>query len=123
MPGVGRPHPAGALFPIERQNVGAKLLVKEGGVEPPPHADRPIPIQRRSGRVTHGVVDTAGRVPGAVDIGLDLSESDRPLRDRSVGVEDRVVAVLPALVLKALVRHPAIFDEAVSVPVAMLVDP
>jgi hypothetical protein len=34
-------------------------------------------------------------------------------------VEDRVLGILPALVLKAVARPPAVLDESVAVPVAV----
>ncbi len=61
--------------------------------------------------------------PGAVDIGLNLRERDGAARDRTIFVEDRVMAVLPALIGQALIGEPPIFHEAVAIAVAMLIDP
>ena len=61
--------------------------------------------------------------PGSVNIGLHLDEGDRTFRQTAVGMEDRVVAVLPPLIGQALSGSPLVFDEAVAVPIAVAFDP
>ena len=45
------------------------------------------------------------------------------MRNRTVGMEDRVVGVLPALVDQAILVGAVIFDEAVAIGIARSVDP
>ena len=61
--------------------------------------------------------------PRGVDVALDLAERDRPLGEPAVGVKDRVVRVLPALMHEAVRRLARVLDEAVAVEVAVALDP
>src|ERR1019366_6168968 len=61
--------------------------------------------------------------PRRVDVGLDFTKGDRSLGRRAIRVEDSVVRVLPALVNETIDRLPGVFDEAVTVSVAVLVYP
>ena len=54
---------------------------------------------------------------------MNLGESDGAACDAAVGMEDGIMAVLPALILQALVGQTAIFDKSVAIAVAMRVDP
>ena len=124
MAGVGGAHPAGALVAVERQHVGAELLVPEGLVEA---------VAQLGGAAVHrghllvaaleAAGDRGGGAPGGVGVGLHLDQRDRAAGERAVGVEDRVVAVLPALVDQAVGVLPAVLDEAVAVAVAVDLDP
>jgi hypothetical protein len=60
---------------------------------------------------------------GAVYVGLDLAERDRALRQATVVMEDRVERILPSLVRKALLGLAVIFDETVTVTIAVSFDP
>ena len=64
-----------------------------------------------------------GRVLGREHVGLHLAQRDRPRGAGAVGVEDGIVAVLPALIDEALLVGAMVLHEAVAVRVAELVDP
>ena len=55
---------------------------------------------------------------GGVDVTLDLGQRDRAFGQRAVGVKDRVVGILPALIGEPLFGRAVIFDEAVAVRIA-----
>ena len=60
---------------------------------------------------------------GGEDVTLHLGKRDRAFRKLAVGMEDRVVGILPALIGEPLLGRALIFDEAVAVGVAGTVDP
>ena len=120
---IGCAHPARPFVAVQREDIGVERRVEKGSVEPVAQFIRPRPVAGRPHRIA-GRFEQAGRcLPGAIDIGLHFGERDRPARDAAIGMEDAVMAVLPALILQALIGQPAIFDKAVAIPVAMLVDP
>ena len=79
--------------------------------------------RRGAGRIGKSCCDPFGRPPGCVHIGLDFDEGDRTLGQPAVGMEDRVAAVLPALIDETLTRSTLVLDEAVAVPIAVAFDP
>ena len=54
---------------------------------------------------------------------MHFRERDRALRQATVGVEDRVVGILPALVGETLLGGTIVFDEAIAVGIARAIDP
>src|SRR3546814_13630629 len=58
-----------------------------------------------------------------IAVALHLDQRDRSPGSAAIGVEDAVMAVLPALVDQPLPAFPAVFDETVAVAVAVPVDP
>src|SRR5438034_964696 len=58
-----------------------------------------------------------------VGVALDLAHRHGGLGDLSVGEQHRVPGVLPGLVAKTLLGARGVLDVAVSVPVAVAVDP
>ena len=67
--------------------------------------------------------DPFGGPPGGEHIGLDFGERDRASGERTVVVENRVMAVFPALIGEALNGPPPVFDESVPISVAVGLDP
>jgi len=105
----------GTLRAIEGEAVGTELLVPERLLELAPQA---LGFQREPGRQLQ--VFPVRRQPrrhavGEVDVARHLAQRDRRLGERPVGVEHRVVGVLPALVAQAARAPAAVFDEAVAV--------
>src|SRR6202042_2509297 len=60
---------------------------------------------------------------GAVYVRLDLAKGDRPLRKPAIMMENRIEGILPSLIREALLGLAMIFDEAVAVAVAVMIDP
>src|SRR5262249_44846717 len=57
-------------------------------------------------------------------VALDLARRAWGRGERSVGERDRIPRVLPALVVEAGLRvAPLVFDVAVAVPIAVVIDP
>src|SRR4029079_8813019 len=59
----------------------------------------------------------------SIDIGLHLDQRDWTARHAPVAMEDRIVAVLPALVDQAILVHAAVLDEAIAIAIAAGIDP
>ena len=58
-----------------------------------------------------------------IHVRLHFAERDRRVGQRAVGVEDRILRILPPLLNQANRRTSGIFDEAVAVAIAVAVDP
>src|SRR3546814_6555513 len=114
MAGIGGPDPARLLVAVERQHIGAQRLVEEALVEA---ARQHLRLDLELGGVA-GLAelprDLRRRAPRAIDIGLNLDQGDRSASKRAVGVENRIVAVLPALVDQPFRGLAAVFDETVA---------
>ena len=65
----------------------------------------------------------ARRLPRAINIGLNFGESDRAFGNTAISMEYGIMAVFPALILQPLIRQSSIFNEAVAIAIAMIVDP
>src|SRR5437667_3226035 len=98
MAGVGSAHRAGSFLGIECKSVGGAILEPEGRLEA---------LLQAGGRLLQfdGLLAPVERIRqfdtpaiGGEGIGLYLSQRDRRLGKVAIGVEDRIAAVLPALV-------------------------
>ncbi len=121
--GIGADHLALALLAVEGNDIAAERLAPEGLVESFGKALGLAPQPCRMVMLAKHLGGAGDRALGGIDIGLDLDQRDRPLCQSAIGVEDRVIGVLPALIEQALVGCPVIFDEAVAVAIAGTVDP
>ena len=65
----------------------------------------------------------SGVALGGEHVALHFAQRDRALGQLAVGVEDRVLRVLPALVAEAALAPGGVLDETVAVAVAVVVDP
>src|ERR671912_2378489 len=121
--GVGGANPAGPLRAVESKRVGPDVRAPERLLKPIAHILRfAAEPQRKLPKAEPGGHRRKGAL-GGVDVALDLAQRDRSLGERAVGVEDGVVGVLPSLIGEAAFRLAVVLDEAVSITVAMLVDP
>src|SRR5690554_3970759 len=111
MTGIGGAHPAKALVAVEREPVGAELLVEEPFVGDPAQMLGPRPELLRPCVEPEPPGNPFGGAPGAIGIGLHLDHRDRAARKGTVGVKDGIAAVLPALIGKATLRPAMIFHE------------
>src|SRR5438132_13950411 len=113
------------LVAVERQREELTLRQPEVGVEPLLQHCRFVPEARRELGIVPNVAREARTAAlRVVDVALDLARRNRAGRERPVGEQDRVPRVLPALVLEArLGVPPLVLDVAVSVAVAVAVDP
>src|SRR5262249_36845607 len=60
---------------------------------------------------------------GGVDVALYFTQGDGALRQAAVGMEDRIVRIFPALMHKSFGRMTEVLDKAISITVAVAVDP
>ena len=111
------------LGPVQRQGVGAEPLAPERLLEALAERCGDLLQFRSAGLVTQCPGDRSAAAIGAVGIGLDFDQGDRALRQPPVRMAHRILAILPALVQETLVIAPAVLDEAVAVPVAMVLEP
>ena len=121
--GVRRHDAARPLVAVEGQGVGAQVVAPEALLE---RVAQPLGLAAQRARTL--VVAKRGRELGGVHLGrihvaLHLAERHRPFGQRAVGMEDRVVRVLPALVRQAAIGGARVLDEAVAVGIAVTIDP
>ncbi len=95
--------------------VALEALAQGGGLEPKAGRERRVG-ERPVGKLRDSDL-------GVVDVALDLGRGDRQDGHRSVGEQDAVERVAPALVAEPLRRAGPVLDIAVAVAVAELVDP
>src|SRR3954451_19977182 len=121
--GVGGPHLAGPLLAVECKRIGAELLAPERGLET--LGQRLALGLELPGKIGFAEPERAARGEplGGKDVTLHLGQREIAFRELAIGMEDRVVGILPALVGEALFRSALIFDEAVLVGVTGAVDP
>ena len=123
MSGVRRRHPAQPPVAIERDAVRPQLLVPERLLELRPQqlglgpklAGTPVEAKRGG--------EVRGSAARGKHVALDLAQRDGALGEAPVGMEDRVVGVLPALLDEAGRKLPGVLDESVAVRVGRSVDP
>ena len=121
--GVGGAHAAGPFPAVEGQGVGVEVFAPEGRLEALPQRRRLAVQFVGPPRAPQDAGQQGGGAAGRVDVALDLAQGDGSGRGRAVGVEDRVVRILPSLVDEALRVAAGVLDEAVAVGVAVVVDP
>ena len=112
------------LGAVERQRIGAELGAPEGRFEALGEALGLgfEPVVRRPRRPMPARAARDRRFCGK-DVTLDFGQRDVAFGQPAVGVEDRIVGILPSLVGQALFAGAAIFDKAVAIGVAQPVDP
>ncbi len=84
--------------------------------------DRQPELASRLGYKSHAQGAARGQLFGGKHIALNFGQRDITLRELTVGMEDRVVGILPALVGEPLFGGALIFDKAVLIGVAGAVD-
>src|SRR5579863_9705316 len=67
--------------------------------------------------------DFGGGALRSVNVALHFDERDRALGQFAIRMENRIVTVLPALVDQTFFRPATIFDKAVTIAIAVNVDP
>ena len=121
--GIRSPNAARLLLAVEGERVGSDVIAPERGFELEREPGR-LGIQRVASRVL--AKPACGARHQALcreDIALHLAKGDGAARKRTVGVENRVLGILPALIDQTHVVGALIFDEAVTVGVTRPVDP
>src|SRR5581483_11912996 len=117
---IGASDLARPLVAIQRQGIGAQLFDPEAVLESGAQGFR------GNGELGGALLMTQrrrqqARAPlGGIDIGLDLAQGDRALRQLAIGMHDGIAGILPALIGQAVLADPVIFDKAVAVAVAIL---
>src|SRR5690606_26268443 len=123
VPRVRAAHAAGPFAAVQSQRVRAEIVAPEGGVEAPAQLLRLLLQPSPQRLVAEPRGEAAGPQLGRVDVSLHLAQGHGPLCGAAVRVEDRVVGILPALLLEPRLRPARVFDEAVPVPIAVTIDP
>jgi len=117
------PDPAWILVPIERQGIGAKILAPKRRPEILLQTLRLAAQPDFEIILAHAMREFRGMRLGPEHVALHFAKRDRPFGQRAIGVENRIIRILPALIDKARRVLPRIFDKAVSIRVAERVDP
>jgi hypothetical protein len=123
MTGVRRTHLARPLAPVERQGVSPEIVEPERPIEPLAQLRRLAQQRPRTVLEAEQRGQPCALPPGFEHVSLHLAEGDRAFGERAVLVAHRIAGVLPALVHQAGGIAAGVFDEAVAVDVAVVVDP
>ena len=115
MAGVGRAHPAGPLVAVERERVGASSSHQNALSNCSRSASASLARRARRSASPSAAASARRAALGGVDVALHLAQRDRAFGERAVGVEDRVVRILPALLDQARSASARVLDEAVAV--------
>jgi hypothetical protein len=113
------------LLAVQGERVAAAVVEEEVFVEALPEIGRlALEALGERGIVPELRRESCAPALGVVDVALDLAGGDRAMRLLAVVEQDRVVRVLPALVLEAAERVARlVLDVAVPVEVAVVIDP
>ena len=120
---IGGDGPNGLLVPVQRQREVPLLFHPEVPVEPFLQLQGLLLEAVGECVVLHDPRELRDPALRVVDVRLHFHERDGLLGQRSVGVDDRVVRVLPSLVVQPPRRALLVLDVAVAVPVAVPVGP
>ncbi len=123
LPGVRRAHPARLFGAVERERIGTELVTPECFLKTFGELPR-LDLQRfRHLALAKPQRATCRQALGGIHIALHFGERDITRGQTAVGVKDRVVGILPALIGQALLGRAPVLDEAVPVGIAWPVDP
>ena len=123
LPGVRRAHPARLFGAVERERIGAEIVTPERFLKTFGELPR-LDLQLFSHlALAEPRRATRRQPPGGIHIALHFGERDMTLGQTAVGVKDRVVRILPALIGQALLGRGPVLDESVPVGIAWPVDP
>src|SRR5262245_1498080 len=120
---VGSKNMTWALLSIKRQRETRNLRTPERTIEVLVEARCAVVKERRFFLETYLPRQCRGCLPGAVHVSLHFAQRHRAGDFRSVRMEDRVVGVFPTLVNQTGRSLPSVFDEAIAVFVAELLNP
>src|SRR5437867_1408736 len=120
---VRRSYLAGLFSAIERKCVCGKFVRPETLFESSRQGFRLLRQIARSCIIAEELSQFGGRQLGSVNVALHFAQSDWSFGGRPVGVENRIVRVLPTLMDETEFRHASIFHEAVAIGVAIMIDP
>src|ERR1700730_2758167 len=115
--------PAWMLVSIERQGKGPKILAPKSRLEFLLQRFRLAAQPGFEIILAQAMREFRGMRLVPEHIALHFAKRDRPFGQRAIGVKDRIIRILPALIDKAGPGLPRIFDKAVSIGVAERVDP
>src|SRR5438094_4946600 len=120
---VRRSHPAWLLSAIECECIGRKFVAPKAFFK---SSAQDAGLLRQIARpciITKEFSQPSGHQLGSVNVALHFAQRDRSLGRRAVRVENRIVRVLPTLVDKTEFRPASVFHEAVSIDIAVMVNP
>src|SRR5262245_7039686 len=97
MTGVGAAYATALFLAIERERVGAELVTPERRVEVRSQACRAHAPLAALVEIAAQLRQHRGSAPRPIGVGLNLTQRDRRLRQRAVGMKHGIVRVLPPL--------------------------
>ncbi len=115
VPRVGRAHSAQLAGAVDGDAIAAEVFHPEAPFDRLAQLFGPRPPARGGDAVASPFGETGHLAIGGEGVALHLDQGHRALREASVGVEDGVGAVLPALVGQAALLALLVVDEAVGV--------
>src|SRR6266576_1133868 len=120
---VGRSHFTGLLSAIERECVCGKFVTPETLFESSEQSFRLFRQVACLCIVTEELSQFGRRQLGSVKVALHFAQSDWSFGRRTVGVENRIMRVLPTLMDETEFRLASVFHETVAIDVAIMIDP
>src|SRR5262249_34072215 len=116
-------HLAGLLSAIERKRVCGKFVTPKAIFE---LSKQDFGLLRQITRpriVAKELGQFRRRQLGGINVALHFAQSDWPFGRRTVRVENRILRILPALMDETELRSASIFHEAVTVGIAVTINP
>src|ERR1700730_12898592 len=111
------------LIAVERISIKAEFVIPKCRVEPFKQGGCLCTTFLRTVAFAERVKQLGHADPGAVNITLELAECLRSLHQRAVRIDDAVAGILPSHVLITGRRSRLVLLEAITIAVAIIVDP
>ena len=121
--GIRGAHAARIFVAIERYGVRLDVGAPERGLETLGQARRLFIKLVRCFGASDPPCAARCHAFGRIHVALYLGQRDFAFRQATVGMEDRIVRILPSLIGKTLLGGAHVLDETVAVGIAWAVDP
>src|SRR5215218_2640176 len=123
MAGIGNDAKDPPLVAVERVGIETGIIVPECLIEMvKKHLGFPSQLMRPVG-LADVIINLRHAKPSVIDIALKFAERLRSLHERTVGINDGLARILPALILVTHGRTRLVFLKSVSVAITILIDP
>ena len=111
------------LLAVQRQRIGGELFTPELLFKALPQVFRLNFQGSRSLRAAGNSAQTSRRQLRGINVSLHFTERDGRFRNRSVGMKNRIVRILPTLLHQPFGTMPPVFHKTVFVGISEFVDP
>src|SRR5690242_17476527 len=123
MSSVGAANRAMFLLAVQGESVHAEVRAPEPFLKLGPQPAGCFTQIARKLVVTQCACQKGSFQASRIRITLHLAKRDRPVGQPSVGVEDRIVRILPALLDETMRRPSVVFDETIAIEISIAIHP